>query len=95
MKTTTLARHEVSTEMMDLISRLVDLIPWPSRRRAIGGHQFYPRSRKAGAGVKITKKLSVHSLPVAEVAPQAWDFSVAIRRVYCAPALLAQVSCAV
>ena len=36
MKTTTLARNGVSTEMVDLISRLVDLIPWPSRRCAMG-----------------------------------------------------------
>jgi len=37
MKTTTLARNGVSTEMVDLISRLVDLIPWPARRCAMGG----------------------------------------------------------
>ena len=36
MKTTTLARNGVSTEMVDLISRLVDLIPWPARRCAMG-----------------------------------------------------------
>ena len=36
MKTTTLARNGVSTEMVGLISRLVDLIPWPERRRAMG-----------------------------------------------------------
>src|SRR3990172_10118541 len=36
MKTTTLARNGVSTEMVELISRLVDLIPWPERRRAMG-----------------------------------------------------------
>ena len=36
MKTTTLARNGVSSEMVDLISRLVDLIPWPSRRCAMG-----------------------------------------------------------
>ena len=36
MKTTTLARNGVSTEMVDLISRLVDLIPWPERRCAMG-----------------------------------------------------------
>ena len=36
MKTTTLARNGVSTEMVDLILRLVDLIPWPARRCAMG-----------------------------------------------------------
>jgi hypothetical protein len=36
MKITTLARNGVSTEMVDLISRLVDLIPWPARRCAMG-----------------------------------------------------------
>jgi len=36
MKTTTLVRNGVSTEMVGLIARLVDLIPWPERRRAMG-----------------------------------------------------------
>ena len=36
MKTTTLARNGVSTGMVDLIGRLVELIPWPARRRAMG-----------------------------------------------------------
>ena len=36
MKTTTLAQHGVSTEMVGLISRLVDSIPWPARRCAMG-----------------------------------------------------------
>ncbi len=36
MKTATLARNGVSTEMVGLIARLVDLIPWPDRRRAMG-----------------------------------------------------------
>lgn len=36
MKTTTLARNGVSTEMVELISRLVDKIPWPARRGAMG-----------------------------------------------------------
>jgi hypothetical protein len=36
MKPTTLARNGVSTEMADLIGRLIELIPWPSRRRAMG-----------------------------------------------------------
>lgn len=36
MKTTTLAQNGVSTEMVDLISRLVGLIPWPARRCAMG-----------------------------------------------------------
>lgn len=35
MKTTTLARNGVSTEMVDLISHLVDLIPWPERRTVV------------------------------------------------------------
>ena len=35
MKITTLARSGVSTEMVDLISRLVDKIPWPERRYAM------------------------------------------------------------
>lgn len=36
MKTTTLARNGVSTEMVGLISRLVDQVPWPARRCAMG-----------------------------------------------------------
>jgi hypothetical protein len=36
MKTTTLAKNGVSTEMVGLISHLVDLIPWPTRRHAMG-----------------------------------------------------------
>jgi hypothetical protein len=36
MKKTTLARNGVSIEMADLISRLVELIPWPERRYAMG-----------------------------------------------------------
>lgn len=36
MKTTTLARNGVSAEMVGLISRLVELIPWPARRGAMG-----------------------------------------------------------
>lgn len=36
MKATTLARNGVSTEMVSLIGRLVELIPWPARRCAMG-----------------------------------------------------------
>ncbi len=36
MQTTTLARNGVSAEMVGLISRLVDKIPWPARRYAMG-----------------------------------------------------------
>ena len=36
MKTSTLGRNGVSTEMVDLIGRLIDLIEWPARRRAMG-----------------------------------------------------------
>ncbi len=36
MKTSTLVRNGVSTELVELISRLVDLIPWPARRSAMG-----------------------------------------------------------
>jgi hypothetical protein len=36
MKTSTLVQNGVSTEMVKLISRLVDLIPWPERRMAMG-----------------------------------------------------------
>jgi len=36
MKTSTLARNGISTEMVDLIGRLIDLIPWPARRCAMG-----------------------------------------------------------
>ena len=36
MKATTLARNGVSTEMVNLIGRLVELIPWPARRCALG-----------------------------------------------------------
>ncbi|NTW84501.1 MAG: transposase [Chlorobiaceae bacterium] len=36
MKTSTLVRKGISPEMVDLILRLVDLIPWPARRCAMG-----------------------------------------------------------
>jgi len=36
MKPYTLARNGVSTEMVELIGRLIDLIAWPARRRAMG-----------------------------------------------------------
>jgi len=36
MKTSTLERNGVSTEMVDLIGRLIDLIAWPARRLAMG-----------------------------------------------------------
>lgn len=36
MKTATLVRNGVSTEVVELVSRLVASIPWPSRRRAMG-----------------------------------------------------------
>jgi len=36
MKTSTLERNGISTEMVDLIGRLIDLIEWPARRRAMG-----------------------------------------------------------
>ena len=36
MKTATLVRNGVSTEMVDLVGRLVELIAWPARRQAMG-----------------------------------------------------------
>lgn len=36
MKTSTLVRNGVSPEIVELISRLIDLAPWPVRRRAMG-----------------------------------------------------------
>ncbi|MEO6319414.1 MAG: hypothetical protein ABIR56_01965, partial [Polaromonas sp.] len=36
MKTSTLAQNGISPEVVGLISRLVALIPWPSRRQAMG-----------------------------------------------------------
>ena len=36
MKTSTLVRNGISEELVGLISRLVDLIPWPVRRCAMG-----------------------------------------------------------
>jgi hypothetical protein len=36
MKTSILSQKGVTTEIVDLVSRLVDLIPWPARRRAMG-----------------------------------------------------------
>lgn len=36
MKTSILDRNGVSEEVVELISRLVGLIPWPDRRRAMG-----------------------------------------------------------
>jgi hypothetical protein len=36
MKTSTLERNGVSTEIVELIGRLIDLMAWPTRRRAMG-----------------------------------------------------------
>jgi hypothetical protein len=36
MKTSTLVRNGISPEQVSLISRLIDLIPWPMRRSAMG-----------------------------------------------------------
>lgn len=36
MKTSTLVRNGVSQEMVEMISRLVALVPWPARRQAMG-----------------------------------------------------------
>lgn len=36
MKTSTLIRNGVSPQVVDLIFRLVELIPWPVRRSAMG-----------------------------------------------------------
>jgi len=36
MKTSTQVRNGISTELVGLVSRLVDLIPWPLRRSAMG-----------------------------------------------------------
>jgi hypothetical protein len=36
MKTSALERNGVSTEVVELIGRLIDLIAWPERRRAMG-----------------------------------------------------------
>lgn len=36
MKTSTLERNSISAQIVGLIGRLIDLIPWPDRRLAIG-----------------------------------------------------------
>jgi len=36
MKTSTIVRNGISEDLVGLVSRLVDLIPWPERRRAMG-----------------------------------------------------------
>jgi hypothetical protein len=36
MKTPTIVRNGISPELVGLVSRLVDLVPWPERRRAMG-----------------------------------------------------------
>ena len=36
MKPTTLARNGVSAQTVEVISRLVESIPWPDRRRVMG-----------------------------------------------------------
>lgn len=36
MKTATVIRNGVTPQVIELISRLVDMIPWPSRRSAMG-----------------------------------------------------------
>jgi hypothetical protein len=36
MKTSILTRNGVSQQVVDLIGRLVDLIPWPTRKSSMG-----------------------------------------------------------
>jgi hypothetical protein len=36
MKTSTVVRNAVSQQLVDLIVRLIDMIPWPARRSAMG-----------------------------------------------------------
>jgi hypothetical protein len=36
MKTSTVIRNGISPEVIELVGRLVDMIPWPGRRSAIG-----------------------------------------------------------
>jgi len=36
MKTSTMERNGITEDLVGLVSRLVDLIPWPERRRAMG-----------------------------------------------------------
>ena len=36
MKTSTLDRNGITEDLLGLVERLVDLIPWPERRRAMG-----------------------------------------------------------
>lgn len=36
MKTSTVVRNAVSQQFVDLIARLVDMIPWPNKRSAMG-----------------------------------------------------------
>ena len=36
MKTSTVVRNGVTSQVIELVGRLVDMIPWPSRRSAIG-----------------------------------------------------------
>ena len=36
MKTSTLVRNEVSSQVIELIGRLIKMIPWPGRRSAMG-----------------------------------------------------------
>ena len=36
MKTSTLVRNEISNDVVDLIGRLIGMIPWPKKRAAMG-----------------------------------------------------------
>lgn len=36
MKTSTVDRNGITEDLLGLVSRLVDLIPWPERQRAMG-----------------------------------------------------------
>jgi hypothetical protein len=36
LKTSTVVRNAVSQQLVDLIARLIDMIPWPTRRSAMG-----------------------------------------------------------
>jgi hypothetical protein len=50
MKTSTLVRNGISPEQVSLISRLIDLIPWPMRRSAMGDVTLGATGRQASCG---------------------------------------------
>ncbi|MEP6588731.1 MAG: hypothetical protein ABJA84_08260, partial [Polaromonas sp.] len=71
MKPTTLARNGVSAPTVELISRLVESIPWPDRRHAMGdvtaSGSFLPGNTGRRSGSYLIGKAAIPNLPLPRI----------------------------